>query len=338
MPLESEQATSESDWRLTVPPPLTACGPAPIAVQSLQSIANPQDYPAALAGYIDAALSDNTRRAYRSDLDDFLRWHAGSLPSSPETVAAYIADRAQTLSPHTIGRRLVAIGRAHTSQGFVDPTKTDLVRTVMRGIRRTHGTPQRQASPLTKRDLLTILPAPTDLRSKRDRALVLLGFASALRRSELIALDVDDINFVERGLVVSLRRSKTDQTGKCRKIGVPYGHTSVCPVSAFKDWLQHAAITEGPVFRSIGKGGTRLHGRLTAQSVSLVLRRLAKTATLALPALSAHSLRAGLVTSAAQAGIPAYKIQEQTGHRSLDMLHRYIRDANLFDNNAAGIL
>lgn len=304
----------------------------------LQSIATTEAHAASVGGYIEAALSENTRRAYRQDLDDFLRWHGGGLPCTPEVLAAYVADRAQRLSPYTISRRVVAISRAHTSQGLPDPSKADLVRTVLRGIRKTHGVPQRQAAPLLKHDLLELLPSTTDVHSLRDRALILLGFAAALRRSELVALDVQDLSIVEHGLIVHVRRSKTDQAGGGHKIAVPYGRTTACPVKAVACWLQAGSLTEGAIFRPISKGGAVQPARLSSQSVALILRQRAAAAGLNIANLSAHSLRAGLATSAAQAGIAAHKIQMQTRHRSLEMLLRYIRDGNLFDDNAAGFL
>jgi integrase len=175
-------------------------------------------------------------------------------------------------------------------------------------------------------------------RGVRDRALLLLGFAAALRRAELVALDVEDLQFVKQGVVLIVRRSKTDQEGYGRKIAVPYGRTHACAVGALQDWLQHATIQRGPVFRPVGKGG-RIHGgRLTPQSVALVLKGYARASGLDASEISGHSLRSGLVTSAAQAGVPAHKIQQQSGHRSLEMLARYIRDTTIFENNAAGLL
>ncbi len=292
--------------------------------------------PEAVGAYVAAALADNSRRAYRQDLDDFLGW-GGAVPCSPETLAAYIADRAHTLSPHTITRRVVGISRAHVSQSLPDPAKTDLVRTVLRGVRKTHGRPQRQVTPILKQDLLGLLPLMRGTKGIRDRALILLGFAAALRRSELVALDVQDLEFVKEGLIVRLPRSKTDQEGEGRKIAVPYGRTSACPVKAVEDWLTHAQIAMGAIFPSVSKGGV-LAGRLTAQSVALILKAYAEVAGLKASDISGHSLRSGLATSAAQAGVAAHKIMAQTGHRSMEMLNRYIRDANLFENNAAGLL
>ncbi|HQR02857.1 MAG TPA: site-specific integrase [Rhodocyclaceae bacterium] len=292
--------------------------------------------PEAISSYVVAALADNSRRAYTGDLQDFLAW-GGAVPCTPEVLAEYIAARAQTHSPITITRRVVGISRAHTSQGLPDPAKSDLVRVVLRGIRRTHGQPQRQVTPLMKSDLLSILPLMTGTTGLRDRALILLGFAGAFRRSELVALDVADLQFVQEGLIAHVRKSKTDQDGNGRKVGIPYGRTHACPVKAVREWLDHAGITEGPVFRSVRKGGA-IGNRLTAQSVALVVKAYAQAAGLPASAYSGHSLRSGLATSAAQAGITAHKIQQQTGHRSLAMLHRYIRDGQLFVENAGGIL
>jgi site-specific recombinase XerD len=191
---------------------------------------------------------------------------------------------------------------------------------------------------LLKQDLLSILPLMQGTKGIRDRALILLGFAAALRRSELVALDTQDLQFVKEGLVIHLRRSKTDQHGQGRNIAVPYGRTSACPIKAVQIWLEHSCISTGSIFRSVNKGGLVQPERLTTQSVALILKGYAQAAGLNPKEISGHSLRSGLVTSAAQIGVAAHKIQQQTGHRSMEMLHRYIRDANLFENNPAGLL
>jgi len=296
----------------------------------------PNALPEAIKGYVEAAIANNTRRAYQGDLADFMHW-GGAVPCTPETLAAYIADRAQTLSPHTITRRIVGISRAHVSQSLRDPAKNDLVRTILRGVRRKNGTAQRQVVPLLKQDLLAILPLMHGTKGIRDRALILLGFAAALRRSELVALDARDLSFVKEGLIVHLRRSKTDQEGEGRKIAVPYGRTSACPVKAVQQWLAHAQIVDGAIFRSVRKGA-KVAGRLTAQSVAKIVKSYAEAIGLKASDFAGHSLRSGLVTSAVQAGVATHKIQQQSGHRSLEMLNRYVRDANLFENNAAGLL
>ena len=288
-----------------------------------------------VAEYISAAIADNTRRAYRQDLSDFCQW-GGCIPCSPEVLSAYIADRASTLSPYTIKRRVVGICRAHVSQGLSDPSKCDLVRTVLRGIQRKNRTPQRQVSPLLKQDLLTTLPMMTGTKGIRDRALLLLGFAAALRRSELVALNVSDLEFVREGILVKLRRSKTDQEGEGRVIAVPLGRSKACPVKAVEEWLKHAQIVDGAIFRPIGKGGKIGAARLSAQSVALTVKLYAEKAGLLASNFSGHSLRSGLATSAAQAGVALHNIQTQTGHRSIEMVTRYVRNANLFEDNASG--
>lgn len=303
----------------------------------LQSIATEVDLPKVVREYVAAALADNSRRAYQGDLQEFLLW-GGLVPCTPEMLARYIADRAGIHSPHTITRRVVGISRAHASQGLPDPAKSDLVRVILRGVRKTHGKPQRQAAPLLKQDLLALLPLMTGTKGIRDRALILLGFAAALRRVELVGLDVTDISFVNEGLVVNLRRSKTDQEGEGRNVAVPWGRTAACPVKAVQHWLEHGQISSGAIFRSVSKGGLVSADRLTAQSVALVVKQYAQAAGLPASNFSGHSLRSGLVTSAAQAGASMLKLKEQTGHRSDAMLYRYIRTGNQFVDNAAGLV
>lgn len=231
----------------------------------------------------------------------------------------------------------MAIGRAHTSQNHPDPTKTDLTRAVLKGIRRTKGMAQRQVSPVLASDLLAMTEHMQGIKGLRDRALLSLGFAAALRRSELVALNVADLSFVPEGLVITLRRSKTDQAGEGRKIGVPWGRTAACPVRAVRAWLDHTQVTDGPVFLSVKKGGA-LGTRLSDHAVAEIVKTYAQAIGLDPASLSGHSLRSGLVTSAAKAGIALHRIADQTGHRSMEMLRRYIRDANLFLNNAGAIL
>jgi len=287
--------------------------------------------------YIDAAIAPATRRAYQGDLRDFLSW-GGTVPCTAHLLAEYAAGRGQIHSPFTIVRRVVAISRAHSSLGLADPAKSDLVRSVLRGLGRTEGKPQRQAAPVLREDLFPMLHQMRGLKGIRDRSLILIGFAAALRRSELVGLDVHDLQFVKEGLLVHLPRSKTDQAGEGRKIAVPFGRTSACPVKAMQGWLEAAVIGEGPVFRGVDKTGGVSPTRLTDQSVSLIVRHYARAIGLPAELYSGHSLRAGLVTSAARAGVSFAKIQQQTGHRSVAMLTRYIRDAQVFENNAAGLL
>ncbi|WP_334186765.1 site-specific integrase [Noviherbaspirillum sp.] len=301
----------------------------------LQSVAHLSEGHRLVFEFVVAALADNTRLAYRGDLADFMAW-GGEVPCTPEQLATYIACRSKIHSVYTIARRVIGISRAHTSQGIADPAKNDLVRAVLRGMRRKNGTPQRQSVPLLKSDIISILPLMFGAKGIRDRALVLLGFAAALRRSELVALDVSDIQFVKEGLILHIRRGKTDQVSKGRKIAVPYGRTCACPVRAVEHWLTLAKLVDGPLFRRVTKGSKIGAVRLTAQSVALIVKGYAAAIGLNAASISGHSLRAGLVTSAAMAGVPIWKIKAQSGHASDTMVSRYVRDASLFDGNAAG--
>jgi integrase len=288
-----------------------------------------------LSDYVAAAVADNTRRAYQNDLRAFLAW-GGSIPSAPESIANYLVAHAAVLSPVTLSRQLVAIGRAHTTLGQRNPCRTDFVRTTLRGIWRVHGRPQRQVAPALREDIIAMLPHMSGTRGIRDRALVLIGFAGAFRRSELVALLRDDIAFVKEGLTILIRRSKTDQLGAGRKIAIPYARSHACPVKALTTWFDHAGIQSGPVFRIVNKGGGVGSDALSPQSVALIVKEYAQKAGLDAATYSGHSLRAGLITSAAKAGVSSWKIRQQTGHRSETMLQRYIRDADIFEGNAAG--
>jgi integrase len=213
------------------------------------------------------------------------------------------------------------------------------VRATLRGIKRMHGTAQREAKPLLKEDLFFVLDAMGDgMRDVRDRALLLLGFAGGFRRSELVGLDRSDIEHVRQGLIVTLRRSKTDQEGAGRKVGIPYGRTRHCPVAALDAWLAICKDEEGPLFRPVDRHSRIFLERLSAEAVSLVIKERAAMAGIEPAGLSGHSLRAGFATSAAQAGVSTLKIRAQTGHASDAMLGRYIRDGELFTGNAAGAL
>lgn len=287
--------------------------------------------------YIHAALSPNTRKSYQSDLLHFQKW-GGVIPATSISVCEYLARHADSLSPATLNRRLVAIGRAHTSQGLESPTRTDLVKVTMRGIRRTVGTRQRQVSPLVKDILTQIWHDTNGKKGVRDRALLLIGFAGALRRSELVGLDYSDIEWEELGLVINLRRSKTDQEGEGRKIAIPYARGSMCPVISLKDWLAVSGIIEGALFRPINRHGHLGNFALSTQAVAEIVKKSVASIGLDASKFSGHSLRSGLVTSAAQAGVSPWKIRQQTGHKSDAMLNRYIRDARLFIDNAAGAI
>jgi site-specific recombinase XerD len=294
--------------------------------------------------FIRASKAENTLRGYTADWRDFCGWseaHGISpLPATPETVAAYIAECAGHLKPGSIQRRLNAIAEAHKAARRDSPTHAGIVKNTMKGIRRTLGTaPGQKAATLTD-DIRAMVDA-TDAGTIgiRDRALILLGFAGAFRRSELVGLDVEDCAFGKDGLTVTLRRSKVDQEGVGRKIGIPYGsNPETCPVRTMQAWIEQAAITAGPVFRSINRHGHIKTGRLSGIDVARVVKKLVDRAGLDSAKYAGHSLRAGHATSAAIAGASERSIMNQTGHRSVQMVRRYIRDGNLFRDNSAGKL
>jgi len=294
--------------------------------------------PNSVAAFIRDSLAENTRKAYLSDLGEFEQW-GGSIPASAEMLAAYLADRADTLAVATLIRHLASISKAHQARGLSNPVRSELVRATMRGIKRTRGCAQREAKSLLRDDLLLVLDATGDgMKNVRDRALLLIGFAGALRCSELVALDVADVEHVRRGIGLQLRRSKTDQDGRGQKIAIPYGRTRWCPVAALEAWLAASEITAGAIFRRVDRHGHVHNLRLSGEAVSLVIRERAAASGLDPAGYSGHSLRAGFATSAAQSGVPAWRIKAQTRHASDAMLSRYIREGELFTENAAGAL
>jgi integrase len=292
--------------------------------------------PSAVRRLVDASLSEGTKRGYRNDIAHFEAWGA-AIPASPNIIAAYLADLSLTYKTATIIRRLAAVSKAHDAIGAPNPTKSEIVRATMRGIKRTLGTVTNEAKPVLRDDLFQMLQhMDENAKGLRDKALLLVGFAGAFRRSELVGLDVADIEKVKQGIVVHLRRSKTDQEGRGRKIGIPFGRMRWCPVQHLSDWLDHAGITHGPVFRSIDRHGNVADQRLSGEAVSIIVKQRAHAAGFNAHNYSGHSLRAGLATSAAMAGASSFKIRAQTGHASDAMLSRYIRDGDMFTNNATG--
>ena len=278
---------------------------------------------------VAASTAQSTRDAYNSDVRHFLAW-GGTLPATSLTVARYLADHATDLSAATLARRLVAIGRAHTLKAFPNPTKFDLVRLTMRGIRRTHAVPQRRVAALTKAEILAMASSLGDLlKDMRDRAVLLVGFAGAFRRSELVAIDCKSLRLAAHGLVIVISRSKSDQEGYGREILIRYGRGATCPIKALEAWLSASGITDGPMFRSMQKGDRVGPKRLSPNAVAEIVKRLARATGLDPSRYSGHSLRAGFVTSAAAAGMPTWKIKAQTGHVTDAMVSRYIRDAIL---------
>ena len=299
---------------------------------------------AAAKAYARADKSKATRRAYACDYAAFCAWcaHRGvaALPAAAETVAAFLAFEAgRGVRPTTIGRRVAAILYAHKLAGHEFPTNAEPVKATMRGIRRSVGTAPARKAPATA-DKICAMAAnmPDGLIGLRDRALLLLGFAGAFRRSELVALNVADIQECEAGLRVHIGRSKTDQEAQGVIIGIVPGAVA-CPVRAIKAWLEAAKIMDGPLFRSIAKGERVSTVRLSDKSVADIVKRHVSRLGLDPAAFSGHSLRAGFLTSAAAKGASIFKMMDTSRHKSVDTLRGYIRDAELFrDHAGAGLL
>lgn len=302
---------------------------------NLQLTAPVPNAPSAVQDLLRASIAENTRRAYRSDIAHFRAW-GGTIPTLPEVVATYLAEWAGRLAVASLARRVASISRAHTSQGLQSPTRSDLVKGTLKGIRRKYGVAQHQVAPLLREDLIAMVTDLSGTKGIRDRALLLLGFAGAFRRSEVVSLDVEDLQFVDRGLLVNLRRSKTDQEGEGRKLGIPFARGAMCPVRATKAWLEHAEIDAGAIFRSLNRQEGVTATRLSGSAVAAIVKERARQIGLDPTRYSGHSLRAGLITSAARLGVSVWKIKAQSGHRSEAMVSRYVRDEDLFTNNAAG--
>ncbi|HEY1680234.1 MAG TPA: site-specific integrase [Candidatus Tumulicola sp.] len=288
--------------------------------------------------YAEGARADNTRRAYESDLRAFCSWcqtrGLTCLPATAETLSLYIADVGESMKPATLQRRLTAIAVAHKAAGYESPTAHEVVRSVLTGVRRKLGVAQVQKLALAVDDVRAIVDELGDDKpiDVRDRALLLLGFAGALRRSELVALDVADVAFEKQGVVIVLHRSKTNQEGDIERIAVPYGSDyRTCPVRALQAWIE--VVGDGPLFRSIDRHGN-LGNRLSAHSVALVVKARAEQAGLDPALVAGHSLRSGFATSAARAGKSEAAIMRQTRHKSVTVARRYIRQGTMWDDHA----
>jgi site-specific recombinase XerD len=294
--------------------------------------------------YAKAEKAPGTRSAYQSDYRLFVAWCEAkgvpSLPASVETVAAFLAAAAESgKKPSTLGRRLAAIRYFHRLAGHPTPTEAEAVKATLRGIRRSVGSAKvRKAPALAEHVKAMIAASPDSLRGKRDRALVLLGFAGAFRRSELVALDVEDVEEVELGLRVLIRRSKTDQEGMGSVIAVMRGAVA-CPVRALREWQRAAEIESGPLFRPINKADKVSQGRLTSRSVANIVKEMAQRIGLDASTFSGHSLRSGFLTSAASNGASIFKMMDVSRHSSIETLRAYVRDSEMFKDHAgAGLL
>ncbi|GAB5550174.1 MAG: site-specific integrase [Sandaracinaceae bacterium] len=311
----------------------------------------------AARSFAERAKSENTKRAYRADWRCFRSWcgdrQLDALPADPRTVTLYIADKAAPsdgstpLKVSTLERRLSAISQAHRMSGLASPasTREEPLHSVWAGLVRTKGRAKDKVAPALTPDVVAMVEAlPTveladgsrqlTTASKRDRALLLVGFAGALRRSELAALTVSDLAFGADGLRLRLGRSKSDQEGAGATLGLHYGERPLsCPVRGVQDWIRHVAITEGPAFRGVDRYGNVSDRALDSGSVARIVKRAAQRAGLDPAAYSGHSLRAGFATQAARAGAHERAIMKHTRHKSEKVLREYIRDGQLFDQN-----
>jgi integrase len=283
-----------------------------------------------------ASQSANTRKSYAQAEGHFLNW-GGTIPCTAETLAEYIADMSSKYKVATIEHRIIALHQAHVHRGYVtdkraSPAMSGLVKQTMQGIRRTLGTAQRRVKALVKDDLLETLVLSDQqmpMKAARDKALLLIGFAGAFRRSELVGIQTEDLEFNTQGCDVLLRRSKTDQEGEGRTVFIPYATGDRCPVKALQHWMQVASINSGAVFRAVSRYDRVSRKALGASSVALIVKSsVARLHGLGASAVvSGHSLRAGYCTQAAESGWSAWQIKITTGHRSDATLARYIRSA-----------
>jgi integrase len=298
--------------------------------------------------FAQAARADRTRSAYEGQWRTFVAWcderALQPFPAEPATLALYLTDRASAgIKPASLDVAVAAITAKHRAGGVAAdrlPHKHPQVADIRRGIRRSKGTAPRRVAPVMVDELRRMTSAlPDSLIGKRDRALLVVGFAGALRRSELVALDVDAVEFGTDGLTITIRRSKTDQEGKGARIGLPFGSDpDTCPVRTLRAWLESSGVAEGPVFRAVSRYG-QVRGELSGLDVARIVKRNALAAGLDPSRFAGHSLRAGLATQAAKNGKTDRAIMRQGRWAGRAMVDRYVRDARLLDgdNAAAGI-
>jgi len=297
--------------------------------------------------YIQAATSDNTRIAYQSDIEHYTQW-GGALPAAPQQVEVYLKECAQRYNPRTLKRRIIALRQWHKLKSQPDPTSAPNVIKTMQGIARLHGVPAKQAAALKLKDLdainTNIGEALTndELANRvllRNRALLLIGFFGAFRRSELVSLTWGQVSFVSDGIIIKLSRSKTDQTGQGADCVIPFGNELRCPVRALLDWRKASQQFEGPIFRRISKTGTVSEAAISGQSVNLILRQLAKASGLPnADQMSVHSLRRGFATESARLGASMPSIQRHGRWKSTKTVVEYIEAGRQFADSAVNVL
>ena len=289
--------------------------------------------------------SKNTVRAYKSDFEDFglfcVKNNFQNLPSEPKVVSLYLTHLStKDIKISTIKRRLVSIGVIHKMKGHYLDTKHPIIIENFMGIKRRKGTIQKGKKPLLINELKHVIDVinkedKPDFKKLRDKALLLIGFSGGFRRNELVSLDLEDIEFVFEGVKITVKRSKTDQFGEGFTKGIPHFTESLyCPVTNLRRWINVSKIKKGPLFIRFAKGSRITNFRLTDQSVALIIKEYLNKCGIDSKNYSGHSLRSGFATSAAEAGAEERSIMAMRGHKSADMVRRYIKEANIFKNNA----
>ena len=289
--------------------------------------------------------ANNTIRAYKSDFNDFNLFCSknglNSLPTKPKIISLYLTNLSKKdVKISTLKRRLVSIGVIHKLKGHYLDTKHPLIIENIMGIKRRKGSVQRGKKPLlinTLKNLINVIDDQKieEIKKKRDRSIILIGFSGGFRRNEIVSLDYEDLDFVQEGLKINLKRSKTDQFGEGLVKGLPYFENSkYCPVVSIREWIKISKINSGALFRRFIKGSKLSENRLTDQTVALLIKKYLKLTGIESANYSGHSLRSGFATSAAEAGAEERSIMAMTGHKSTEMVRRYIKEANLFKNNA----
>jgi len=293
---------------------------------------------------LKSSKSNNTLRAYKSDFKDFGAFCAkhgfNSMPTEPKVVSLYLTHLSASSKISTLRRRLVSIGVVHKIKGHYLDTKHPVIIENLMGIKRKKGSIQIGKKPILINHLKQIINVIDEqkiekIKKLRNRSLILIGFGGGFRRTELISIDYEDLDFVEEGLKITLRKSKTDQFGEGLVKGIPYfTNEKYCPVISLKNWINLSKIKTGPIFRRFAKGSILTSNRLTDQSVVLIIKDCLKLAGIENQNFSGHSLRSGFATVAAESGADERSIMAMTGHKTTQMVRRYIKEANLFKNNA----
>ena len=294
---------------------------------------------------LSSSKSLNTVRAYKSDFEDFglfcVKNGFNNLPSEPKIVSLYLTHLStKEAKISTIKRRLVSIGVIHKIKGHYLDTKHPIIIENLMGIKRRKGTIQKGKKPILINDLKRLVDvinqeSAPDIKKLRNKTLLILGFAGGFRRNEIVSLDIEDIEFVFEGVKITIKKSKTDQFGEGMVKGIPHFDNSLyCPVTTLQRWINIAKIKKGALFRRFSKGSKLSNNRLTDQSIALIIKYYLLKAGIDNKNYSGHSLRSGFATSAAEAGAEERSIMAMTGHKSTEMVRRYIKDANLFKNNA----